>query len=129
MFSLIITIIAIALTAALAVATLYYGGTSFTNASLRARVAKDLEQMTTIAGANTVYTNSTGGIPAPDLDALITSNFLSSNPQGRWSSEAGATFAPLTDTKECLAVNASLGIQGIPACSDSTIITPSCCQE
>ena len=44
MFSLIVTIIAIALVAALALATLYYGGSAFNQSSAKAQAAKLLNQ-------------------------------------------------------------------------------------
>jgi len=61
MFSLIITIISIALVAALALATLYYGGSAFSQGSAKANASSIIEQAQQIAGANTLYANNVGG--------------------------------------------------------------------
>ena len=55
MFSLIITIISIALVAALALATLYFGGDAFNQGSAKASAATVVNQAQQISGANTLY--------------------------------------------------------------------------
>jgi hypothetical protein len=61
MFSLIITIISIALVAAIAVATLYYGGTQFSQGTAKATADQIISAAQQIAGANTLYANNLGG--------------------------------------------------------------------
>ena len=55
MFSLIITIISIALVAALALATLYFGGDAFNQGSAKASAATVVNQAQQISGANTLH--------------------------------------------------------------------------
>jgi hypothetical protein len=55
MFSLIITIISIALVAALALATLYFGGDAFNQGSAKAAAATIVNQASQINGANTLH--------------------------------------------------------------------------
>jgi hypothetical protein len=69
MFSLIITIISIALVAALAIATLYYGGSAFTEGNTRATASAIVNQAQQIGGAATLYSVQNAMHPA-DVDAL-----------------------------------------------------------
>ena len=68
MFSLIITIISIALVAALAVATIYYGGSAFTQGSAKANASALVGAAQQISGANTLYFNDKGGNAATQTD-------------------------------------------------------------
>lgn len=63
MFSLIITIISIALVAALALATLYYGGQSFTKSDVQAQAAKVHVQAQQVLGAAELYRADHGRWP------------------------------------------------------------------
>jgi hypothetical protein len=79
MFSLIITIISIALVAALAVATIYYGGSAWSEGQINAQAGTLLNQAQQIAGAVEIHRAQTGMWPA-DIGTL-TSN-------GEWLREA-----------------------------------------
>jgi len=81
MFSLIITIISIALVAALAVASVYYGGAQFSQGTAKAQAAPLVSQAQQIAGANTLYANDNGGTLATDVEAdLVAGGYLSGVP-------------------------------------------------
>jgi Flp pilus assembly protein TadG len=80
MFSLIITIISIALVAALAVATIYYGGSAFTNGSARASAATVVSHAQQIAGANTLFANDNSGTYSTSVTGLRDGGYLSSVP-------------------------------------------------
>lgn len=81
MFSLIITIIAIALVIGLTVSTLFYGGTAFTQNSAKSLAAALVSQGQQIAGANTLYGNDKGGAFAgTDPTALVTASYLAAVP-------------------------------------------------
>src|ERR1700730_4423918 len=67
MFSLIITIISIALVAALALATIYYGGSAFNRGSAQAQASTLISQAQQIAAAEVLYANDHAG--AYDLTA------------------------------------------------------------
>ena len=79
MFSLIITIISIALVAALALATLYYGGAAFNKSAATADATKLLNQSTQLRGAAELYKADTGEYPL-SLDDMVAQNYLSSIP-------------------------------------------------
>ena len=79
MFSLIITIISIALVAALALATLYYGGGAFNKSAASADATKLTNQATQLQGAAELYRADRGAYPATMAD-LVTHNYLKSIP-------------------------------------------------
>lgn len=80
MFSLIVTIISIALVAALAIAGLYYGGTAFTQGAAKAAASTVVAQAQQISAANTLYANDNGGANAASASALAP-DYLASVPQ------------------------------------------------
>jgi type II secretory pathway pseudopilin PulG len=79
MFSLIITIISIALVAALALATLYYGGSSWTRGNAAASAATLTNQGQQIRGAMELYYSKNSAYPA-SLDELVTGEYLKTVP-------------------------------------------------
>lgn len=81
MFSLIITIISIALVAALAIATIYYGGSAFTQGSAKSAASTLVAHAQQIAGANTLYANDNGGTFTNDVGGLVAGSYLASRPK------------------------------------------------
>ena len=105
MFSLIITIISIALVAALALATLYYGGSAFSQGSAKANAASIIEQAQQIAGANTLFANNVGGgnyatalstLTTAQADGSIYLNANPAPPAGAVSAGAAYTLGSTT---------------------------------
>lgn len=81
MFSLIITIISIALVAGLTVATLFYGGAAFTQNSAKSTAAALVSQAQQVASGNTLYGNDKGGVfVGTDPTGLIAGGYLSTVP-------------------------------------------------
>ncbi|ADC73336.1 hypothetical protein TK90_2852 (plasmid) [Thioalkalivibrio sp. K90mix] len=84
MFSLIITIISIALVAALAVATLYYGGSAFTEGTTQANASGVINQAQQVGGGATLFTvRNAGDHPVEGVDGvqeLADDDYLSSIP-------------------------------------------------
>ena len=84
MFSLIITIISIALVAALALATLYYGGSAFNKGAAGAVAARLINEGQQINGAVALYTADVGSgsttVVATTLADLASAGYLSSVP-------------------------------------------------
>jgi hypothetical protein len=78
MFNLIITVISIALVAALAVSSLYFGGDAFNEGSEKAKAATVVNQAQQIDGANTLYRLDEGSY-ATGLGEL-TPDYLDSAP-------------------------------------------------
>lgn len=81
MFSLIITIISIALVAGLTLATAYYGGSAFQQGSARANASTLVAQAQQITGANTLRANDNGGVFATSVSDLVSGNYLSAIPR------------------------------------------------
>lgn len=79
MISLIITIISIALVAALAFATLYYGTSLYTESQARAEAATLVNQGQQLMSAATLY-HIERGAPAPSLQALVDANYINNIP-------------------------------------------------
>jgi len=136
MFSLIITIISVALVAILAIAALYYGGSSFNDGTVKAQAAQLIVEGQQIEGAVTIFYSDNERYPT-DLNELVSSGYLTSIPDGTvamltpssgvalaasagWVTPTSGqpTYeisAPVTDAV-CEAVNqTSLGSNGIPA--------------
>jgi hypothetical protein len=97
MFSLIITIIAIALVAALALATLYYGGPIFNEGADRAQAAKLSAQGQQIMGAMELYRAEKGVYPQ-SLNDLVADEYLKSIPvaQAEEAKALASAFAAST---------------------------------
>lgn len=122
MFALIITIVSIALVAALALATLYYGGTAINRGGERADAAKILQEGNQLSGALELYKADHGGFPVGTSeqirDQLLASNYLKAYPASGW--EFRNDYAVRTGLSEtaCQTLNNSMGITTIPSCTD-----------
>lgn len=140
MFSLIITIIAIALVAILAVVTIYYGGSALNKSSDSTVTAETVNKGNQIQGAFELYRADHGSLPVGTADeikqTLINSNYLKDWPAAKNSnSQWGlindyATLSGLSQS-QCEAINQQmLGSTTIPACSASGNEGRSyCCSE
>jgi len=135
MFSLIITTIAIALVAVLAVATLYYGGATMSQGTVKAQAAQYVSEGQQISGAVIAYYADHTQYPT-DLTDLVAEGYLSDIPVGvvaqtntsvavalagaatGWTTPTSgqptyALAAPVSDTV-CEAINqTTLGTNGI----------------
>lgn len=135
MFSLIITIVAIALVAALALAVIYYGGDALNIGTSRTASAKSLQEGNQIAGALELYRADHGDFPTGTSDdikqTLLTANYLKAIPTGSWTFRNDFAVQNDLDEKTCLALNQKLGIAGstVPACNDASITGRSACCE
>lgn len=113
MFNLIITIISIALVAVLAIATIYYGGTAFTQGSAKAQASTLVSHAQQITAANTLFANANGGTFSNDLTAgsrLLSENYLSSVPKHPESANA---YELNTDNDVTLVVGAAADVAKI----------------
>lgn len=134
MFSLIVTIIAIALVAALALATIYYGGTAFTFGGARAAAAKVVNEGQQIQGALELYKSDNNGSLPTTIDDLVTGTYLSSLPEnataGNWQFTTDYVVISGLSENQCIEANKIVNISGVPSCTDPAIqgIT-ACCQD
>ena len=92
MFSLIVTIISIALVAALALATLYYGGAAFNKSSAMVEATRLTNQATQLQGAAELYRADRGAYPR-NIEDLVTHNYLKSIPVAQASPLMGQALA------------------------------------
>jgi len=107
MFSLIITIVSIALVVALVAATMYYGGDTLTQGRTQADAAAFVAGAQQITGAASMFIALEGAAPA-DIDALVTQNYLSSLPSAEFA--AGETWDLDTGARTLTAVVASADV-------------------
>jgi hypothetical protein len=131
MFSLILTIVAVALVTALALATIYYGGSALKNHGTKAQAAQVVNEGQQISAAVDLYrTNNSGALPA-SMDTLTAGGtYLSSRPNVDWTFSSDYAVYPVADVEVCKKANATMGIQlaEVPMCSaveGKTI----CCQK
>ena len=118
MFSLIITIISIALVTALALATIYYGGSAFRQGGDAAKAAQLINEGQQLAGAASVA--ETNGVTITNIASLTTAQadgtvYLASAP-ALWDSAAivGKTFKQSGLTPAvCQKVNEKAGIKAV----------------
>ena len=130
MFTLIITIIAIALVAALAIASIYYGGSAFTQGSAKSNASALVAQAQQIAGANDLYANDKSGAFDTSIGDLVSGGYLASQPQipsdvgGTWAvdSSNNVTDAGVTNQTVCEEINAE-------ATGVSTLTAPPSAQQ
>ena len=127
MFSLIITIISIALVAALAVATIYYGGSAFTKGSAKAAASTVVAHAQQVTGANTLYANDNAGNfnnVISGVGSLVAGGYLASAP----ALPANVTSETISTTNLFQAVTSSLDVCNALAsiASTSSQMTVSC---
>ena len=145
MFQMIVAVISIALVAAIALAVLWFGGSSFMNGGDKAKYAQYMNHGSQIEGALKMYQSDTGfyptGTPDKIVDALVkgdTQNgtYLTAEPQGSWYVEKGTIYRDLSNMDECSRINSvarkdiTLVDGGCPVCdNDNYKDWPGCRRE
>lgn len=106
MFQLIVAVISIALVAALAIASIYYGGQAFQKSALKANVTTLVNAGQQISGAQALYRTDLS-VPALALSSLLADagngTYLSAAPStnslvasgGAWALDATGTYAEI----------------------------------
>lgn len=112
MFALIITIISIALVAALAIASIYYGGTAFSQGTAQAQASTIINQAQQIGAGVTLYENDNGGT-APASVTILTPTYLQAQPTPPTSASAPYALGTnaTTVTVDVLSTNVCLAIE------------------
>ena len=126
MFSLIITVVSIALVVALVAATLYHGDGADKGKD-QAKAAGLMAQAQQIESARIAYSANTGAAVA-NLDDLVPS-YLRSLPAGWAAVEGFVVSTPENKISDdaCRAFNAKQQIEGIPSCSDAAYADKQLC--
>lgn len=129
MFSLIITIVSIALVVALVAATMYHGGDTLTQGRAKADAAAFVSGAQQVSGAAVMY-QSLEGVEAADTAALVTGKYLSSVPSVKGS---GLVIADVggqrvaqsgVDAQDvCVAINKSSGLSDAEAATTAAANT------
>ena len=120
MFSLIITIVSIALVVALVAATMYHGGDTLTQGRVTADAAAFVSGAQQVGGAATMYL-SLEGSASNDVATLVTAKYLASAPVVKGSALAldtetigGKTVSivesTVTSAEVCHQINKSAGV-------------------
>lgn len=149
MFSLIITIVSIALVVTLVAATMYYGSDVADKGRSEATVAQSLNELAQVKAALTSYYAQTGQ-HAPNLQALVP-DYMTSVPDG-WGVDLPSPTAikfestrvlqagtPEERLRICSGINERLGLYTKhpelagepPSCDDTTVVNSTfsgCCQ-
>ena len=127
MFSLILALIAIVITAGIAIATVYYGGAQLNSGGAKSNAARYLNEGAQISGAVNVYTNDHAGA-FPDRPEDLVPTYLKSIPEGDWSFESEYIIRTGLTEAECIAANAVVGINDVLNCDDPEMLpqTPCC---
>lgn len=127
MFSLVISIVSIALVAALALATLFYGGSAFNEGQAKAKAATITNQTQQLLGATQLFIANNGRV-MNNMQELLDSGYLKAVPMAQgavanaWADSSWRLAAPgravfVLDTPErdvCRYVNEkSYGLDGI----------------
>jgi len=141
MFNLIVTIIAIALVAVLAIASIYYGGNVFNSGKKDGDVVRVMNEGAQIKGAAQLYTEHAGTPPTSIDDLTLNGRYLRSAPSGAWNVSAQYAISPVGTTgsaaadaaalDQCNAINKKLGysLSAPPSCSDTAWSDKQvCCQ-
>lgn len=115
MFSLVITIISIALVAALALATLYYGGRAFIVSAESAQATKVINESQQVRSALALRQSETGQVTS-DLNDLVAGKYLRSLPVG-WGLIDGYATKAVDNVDQCLAANSKVGVDEVPTCA------------
>lgn len=137
MFSLIIAIVAVAVTVVLIAATMYHGGDIFSKGTNEAQVAKHINNLNQIQAALTAY-NAANGADATKMSDIVPS-FLASVPDG-WNADVNASLtgfeasaitagSPADQLSMCQEINSRLGVVGStpPDCSTIPKTFTGCC--
>lgn len=125
MFSLIITIIAIALVAALALASIYYGGSAWNQGKDKASAARYINEAQQISAAVDLYrANNAGAYPSVVED--LVDQYLKTLPEGPWSFSADRIVRTGLSYDECFAANKLSGIEEVQTCDVAPVEHPCC---
>lgn len=137
MFSLIITIVSIALVAALAVATIYYGGSAHSEARRVAEASTAINAMQQVHAAVTMYRMDKHTLP-PDIAALE-GDYLRQVPEGDFTFGNDYLLSYVENQDNCEAINKKLEFvpssaqdtngNGLPECDNITADIRACCER
>lgn len=131
MFSLIVTIISIALVSALAVAAMFYGGNAWSSGNAKAKAAQLSSEADQLVAAINMFRLENKRLPVGLNELTQDGKYLSGEPQGGWIGSRTFFQAARDDLEKntCLAFNEKRGIPFVPMCSDEVYRSVVVCCE
>lgn len=138
MFQLIVAVIAIVLVVALVLAALWFGGSTYSEAKLRALHSEYLNNAAQISGAMQLYFNDHVSLPPGEdavlIQGLVDSKYLKNSPPGTWKVSANNIFRRLETEAQCEPLNRLSGFDTsetpCPPCDDAAYkLWPGCTME
>ncbi|MDO8416272.1 MAG: hypothetical protein Q7S87_08690 [Agitococcus sp.] len=131
MFSLIITIISIALVAALALATIFYGTKMYQDGRAQSNTVRAIQEGSQLSASMELYKADHGsllvGTTAEIQSALVSQNYLKAWPTTGWEFQNDYAVQPNLSLEACTAINTKLGISSVPTCGDPAFVGKSFC--
>jgi len=134
MFSLIIVVISIALIAALALATIYFGGHTFLEGKPEAEAARYINEGQQISGAIRLYQAEHHGELPGNLEADLVGRYLKDMPEAgtNWDIATDAIIKSVANADTCETVNKRAGWTNpnyVPGGSSPTKHEPISCDD
>lgn len=117
MHSLIIVIISIALVAAIAVSTLFFGGDAVTSGNSRALAAARLNELNQTAAAVEYFRSVNHRLPNT-MQELLDGDYLRTVPNQEIFFEPDYVVVRAESLEQCQAVNQQLNYQETPSCAE-----------
>lgn len=134
MFSLIITIISVALVAVLALASIYYGGDVVESGHDEANASRLVNEGAQIRGAAEMFRTIEARQPN-SVAELVEREYLSTVPRGGWAASTNYAQVSEVPEKQCRLANVMLQItqadtDPIPSCDDPALEgRTACCEQ
>ena len=134
MFSIIVTLISIALVACLAIASMYYGGNLFAQSAVNARTTQLLAEASQIQGAVELFKAENGRNPSGPVELATGGVYHKAFPDNWGGGPSYLSTNPTADSvsqDSCVMFNQKrLGISTIPSCTDPLYTEKVvCCEE
>lgn len=131
MFNLVLSVIAVALVLGLALTSVFYGGSIFSDASAKNEAARLMNGAQQIKAALDLYKIDNAGMLPAEIDILTDGVYLKANPDGDWFFGDGYAVNPVAEEDVCLEVNEKYGFTDpIPSCdADPYPVKAVCCEK
>lgn len=114
MFALIPVVISIVLMAILAIGSMFYGGSMFTDSASNANASSLINQAQQISSAAMLYELDNGGIAPADIDILVNRNYLQGIPVAPDVSASGPLNWSIVSTKNLVQLT---GVESVKVCN------------
>lgn len=127
MFSLVVTIIAIALVLLLLAATMYYGRSSMLKSGAATAATDSINRLSQVDAALSLYAADHDGALPDTVTTLVQDHYLKANPDPTITFQPDYVVRPVATQDICLDIDIKLGLTSIPSCSDPSIVGKSYC--